>query len=176
MVQHASAVSARLSTRLVWAAVAAVVLLAAGPVAGLLTHPHDASVPSLKDLVPFLLVQSGALTYTGIGALISVRQPGNRVGWLLLGTGLAAALANFAGTYSSVALILAPGSLPLGIGAVVILQLLFTYAPPLQELFGTEAIPAHIWPSLFAGGLVFFAVVELEKLVIRAARRAPAAA
>jgi magnesium-transporting ATPase (P-type) len=31
--------------------------------------------------------------------------------------------------------------LPLGIGAVVVLQLLFTYAPPLQALFGNEAIP-----------------------------------
>src|SRR5262249_28406762 len=32
-------------------------------------------------------------------------------------------------------------SLPLGIGAVVVLQLLFTYAPPLQRLFDNEAIP-----------------------------------
>jgi magnesium-transporting ATPase (P-type) len=31
--------------------------------------------------------------------------------------------------------------LPLGIGAVVMLQLLFTYAPPLQALFDTAAIP-----------------------------------
>ena len=28
-------------------------------------------------------------------------------------------------------------SLPLGIGAIVILQLIFTYAPPLQATFGT---------------------------------------
>jgi magnesium-transporting ATPase (P-type) len=66
--------------------------------------------------------------------------------------------------------------LPLGVGAVVVLQLLFTYAPPLQELFGTEAIPLEIWPWLFAGGLAFFTVVEIEKLVIRLARRAPAPA
>src|SRR5262245_16680002 len=64
--------------------------------------------------------------------------------------------------------------LPLGIGAVAILQLLFTYARPLQELFGTAAIPLHVWPWLFAGGLVFFTVVELEKLVVRSARGAPA--
>ncbi len=57
--------------------------------------------------------------------------------------------------------------LPLGIGAVVILQLLFTYAPPLQAMFGNEAIPIWVWPWLLAGGLVFFAVVEAEKLVIR---------
>ena len=57
--------------------------------------------------------------------------------------------------------------LPLGIGAVVVLQLLFTYAPPLQRLFDNEAIPLWVWPWLFLGGLVFFLVVEAEKLIIR---------
>ena len=57
--------------------------------------------------------------------------------------------------------------LPLGIGAVVVLQLLFTYAPPLQAMFGNQAIPLWIWPWLLAGGLAFFLVVEVEKLVIR---------
>jgi calcium-translocating P-type ATPase len=60
--------------------------------------------------------------------------------------------------------------LPLGIGAVVILQLLFTYAPPLQALFDTEAIPLRIWPWLLLGGFVFFLVVEAEKLIIRLTR------
>jgi len=54
-----------------------------------------------------------------------------------------------------------------GIGAVIVLQLLFTYAPPLQALFGNESVPAYLWPVLLAGGLVFFLVVELEKMIIR---------
>ncbi|MCC3245066.1 HAD-IC family P-type ATPase [Methylocystis sp. WRRC1] len=57
--------------------------------------------------------------------------------------------------------------LPLGIAAVVVLQLLFTYAPPLQSLFGTQAIPMNIWPWLFLGGFVFFLVVEAEKFFVR---------
>ena len=57
--------------------------------------------------------------------------------------------------------------LPLGIGAVVVLQLLFTYAPPLQRLFDNEAIPLWVWPWLVLGGLAFFLVVEAEKLIIR---------
>ena len=57
--------------------------------------------------------------------------------------------------------------LPLGIVAVVILQLLFTYTTPFQVMFGNEAIPLRIWPWLLAGGLVFFLVVETEKFVIR---------
>jgi magnesium-transporting ATPase (P-type) len=57
--------------------------------------------------------------------------------------------------------------LALGIGAVAVLQLLFTYAPPLQNLFETQAIPPRVWPWLIVGGLVFFLVVETEKLIIR---------
>jgi magnesium-transporting ATPase (P-type) len=57
--------------------------------------------------------------------------------------------------------------LPLGIGAVVALQLLFTYAPPLQRLFDNEAIPLWVWPWLVLGGLAFFLVVEAEKFIIR---------
>jgi magnesium-transporting ATPase (P-type) len=57
--------------------------------------------------------------------------------------------------------------LPLAIAAVVILQSLFTYATPFQAVFGNEAIPLWIWPWLLAGVLVFFLVVEAEKLVIR---------
>ena len=58
----------------------------------------------------------------------------------------------------------------------MILQLLFTYAPPLQVLFETGSLPAWVWPRLLLGGFVFFLVVELEKLTIRMmyhARRMP---
>ena len=57
-----------------------------------------------------------------------------------------------------------------GIVAVLILQLLFTYAPPLQTLFETAAIPLWVWPWLVLGGLVFFLVVEAEKLIVRISR------
>jgi len=57
--------------------------------------------------------------------------------------------------------------LPLGIAAVVVLQLLFTYAPPLQRLFDNAAIPLSIWPLLLGGGVVFFLIVEMEKFIIR---------
>jgi magnesium-transporting ATPase (P-type) len=57
--------------------------------------------------------------------------------------------------------------LPIGIAAVVILQLVFTYTSPFQAMFGNEAIPLWLWPWLLGGGLVFFLVVEGEKLIIR---------
>ena len=57
--------------------------------------------------------------------------------------------------------------LPMGIGAVVVLQVLFTYSTPLQRMFDTEAVPLYVWPWLIAGGFVFFLIVEAEKFVIR---------
>jgi magnesium-transporting ATPase (P-type) len=62
--------------------------------------------------------------------------------------------------------------LPLGVGAVVVLQLLYTYAPPLQSLFETTGIPLRVWPRMFLGGFIFFLLVEVEKMIIRAFRRA----
>ena len=64
--------------------------------------------------------------------------------------------------------------LPMGIGVVILLQMLFTYAGPLQRLFGTEGVPLDIWPWLALGGLIFFLVVETEKFIIRQLRRSRA--
>lgn len=55
----------------------------------------------------------------------------------------------------------------LSIAAVVMLQLLFTYVPLMQHLFGTASIDgAAWWRILLFGGLVFSAV-EIEKMGIR---------
>jgi magnesium-transporting ATPase (P-type) len=54
-----------------------------------------------------------------------------------------------------------------GIGAVVVLQLFFTYAPPFHAIFGNESLPLWAWPWLIGGAGAFFLAVELEKLVIR---------
>ncbi|MBO9513002.1 MAG: HAD-IC family P-type ATPase [Variovorax sp.] len=54
-----------------------------------------------------------------------------------------------------------------GVAAVVVLQLLLTYAPPLQAVFNTEGLPLHVWGGLVAGAVLFFLVVEVEKLVVR---------
>jgi magnesium-transporting ATPase (P-type) len=54
-----------------------------------------------------------------------------------------------------------------GVIAIFLLQAMFTYAPPLQALFHTDGVPLHWWPWMILGGLVFFLLVELEKLVVR---------
>lgn len=54
-----------------------------------------------------------------------------------------------------------------GIGAVLVLQALFTYAPPLQALFATAAIPAPIWGMILLGATLLFLLVETEKWLLR---------
>jgi magnesium-transporting ATPase (P-type) len=49
------------------------------------------------------------------------------------------------------------------LAGIVILQSLFTYFGPIQRVFGTSTFPAHIWVGIFAFGIVFFFLVELEK-------------
>ena len=52
----------------------------------------------------------------------------------------------------------------------------FTYAPPIQALFETDAVPLRFWPWLLFGGFVFFLIVELEKLILRKVRGVAATA
>jgi magnesium-transporting ATPase (P-type) len=59
---------------------------------------------------------------------------------------------------------------PLSILGVLFLQVLFTYAPWMQTVFGTTAIPAHYWLWLLLGGALLFLFVEAEKLIIRLLR------
>jgi magnesium-transporting ATPase (P-type) len=54
-----------------------------------------------------------------------------------------------------------------GIIAVVVLQLLFTYAAAFHAVFDTEALRLSDVLWLLGGAVVFFLVVEVEKLVIR---------
>jgi magnesium-transporting ATPase (P-type) len=54
-----------------------------------------------------------------------------------------------------------------GIIAVVLLQLLFTYASPFHAVFDTEALPLSDGLWLIGGAVLFFLVVEAEKFVIR---------
>jgi magnesium-transporting ATPase (P-type) len=57
--------------------------------------------------------------------------------------------------------------IPAAIAGVVVLQALFNYAPFMQQIFGSESLPLWIWKWLLLGGVVFFIIVELEKILVR---------
>jgi len=50
---------------------------------------------------------------------------------------------------------------------LLVLQLAFTYAPPMQALFRTVALDAVTWGFIVALSLTKFLLVEAEKWVLR---------
>jgi len=57
--------------------------------------------------------------------------------------------------------------IPVSICTVLALQVLFTYAPVMWTVFGTEYMPPSFWLWLLLGGVVFFLIVEFEKMLLR---------
>jgi magnesium-transporting ATPase (P-type) len=53
----------------------------------------------------------------------------------------------------------------LGIGLIVAVQLLFTYAPIMNGLFHSAPISGESWLRIVAVGAIAFAAVELEKWI-----------
>jgi magnesium-transporting ATPase (P-type) len=54
------------------------------------------------------------------------------------------------------------------VALVLGLQLLFTYAPPLERLFDTAALGAEAWLGVIAAGVLVLLAVELEKRMLNA--------
>ncbi|MGM0813341.1 cation-transporting P-type ATPase [Thioalkalivibrio sp.] len=67
---------------------------------------------------------------------------------------------NWEGFFGSRAVLIA-------IGVLVVLQALFTYAPPVQFLFGTSAIGLEAWGRILLFGVALLLLVEAEKRVLR---------
>lgn len=55
----------------------------------------------------------------------------------------------------------------IAIGALIILQGLFTYLPLLQSLFATTALDLATWGRIVLFGVIVYSVVEIEKAFIR---------
>jgi magnesium-transporting ATPase (P-type) len=55
----------------------------------------------------------------------------------------------------------------IAIAICVALQLLLTYVPFMQVLFGTQSLDASAWAGCIAVGFVIFVLVEVEKFVRR---------
>ena len=58
-------------------------------------------------------------------------------------------------------------------GGVFALQLLFTYAPVMQQLFRTEALPLAWGLRIVAVGVALLVVLEVEKALLRHLGAAP---
>jgi len=99
--------------------------------------------------IPELLLIAGALAYSGVGALIAMRQPANRIGWLLLLTGVLSSVCLAASGYALFALVIAPGSLPLGIWGIWtfswLIWLVLVAIPLVLLVFPDGRLPSRRW-------------------------------
>jgi|SRR5215211_3960072 len=86
--------SGRDSRRLAWSLVASTVLLMSGAEALALATGTGG------DRGSGLFLWAIALVFSAVGALIASRRPGNAIGWLFLGAGVAAGVAALAGSYA----------------------------------------------------------------------------
>ena len=59
--------------------------------------------------------------------------------------------------------------LVLGVALMILLQIMFTYAPVMNRLFGTAPIGTYEWLWILAGGLTIYTVVGIEKRLQRRA-------
>ena len=50
---------------------------------------------------------------------------------------------------------------------LVLLQLVFTYAPPMQSLLGSTALGVSSWGMIAGLSLAVFAAIEVEKWILR---------
>ena len=55
----------------------------------------------------------------------------------------------------------------IAVATIIVLQMLFTYLPLFQKVFGTEAIPPGDWLRIIAFTFTVFVVVEFEKFIVR---------
>ena len=59
------------------------------------------------------------------------------------------------------------------VGLLIVIQIFFTYAWPVQLLFGTAALDAWAWLRILAFAALVFVLVEGEKAVHRSMERGP---
>lgn len=99
------------------------------------------------------------LSAAALGVLVSIRRPGNLVGWAFLASGLLGAIAVLGDQYAGFALVTRPGSIPGGVAARIVSYLSFSAtwfaaAVLLPALFPTGRTLSKRWRvAVWLGGL-----------------------
>jgi hypothetical protein len=127
-----------ISTHLAWTFWTVCVLLTLGSVVLIgFIRPHDLGGGfglGIADALGELLL----LLIPAIGALIALRRPENRIGWLFLGIGLAWSVVALVDSWATYALLANPGVLPGGVAAAWLMDLVST----------PTIIASFTWPLL----------------------------
>jgi signal transduction histidine kinase len=150
----------RTASRLGWSVLAGSVVL--GGVGLFLTALNRGSAGLIENSLFFVIFMAMAT----VGALVVSRQHQNAVGWIFLAIGLCAALSFVGSEYSTYALRTRHGTLPAGVWAslladmmwIAILSLPFVFLP---LLFPDGRLPSRRWRSFARLAGAFVGVVTL---------------
>src|SRR5215207_6071758 len=94
------------------------------------------------------------LGFVALGLLVVHRRPGNPVGWIILGVGVAAAATEFLQSYGVYALFTEPGRIPGGettalLSTLIFIPVLFAAPAMLFLLFPNGNLPGRRWRVVF---------------------------
>jgi hypothetical protein len=111
-------------------------------------------VHGAADVVASTLIDLTLLGFVALGFLVVHRRPGNPVGWIIAGVGVAAAASGFAEGYAVYALFTEPGSLPGGrtmawLSASMFIPVLFAAPAMLCLLFPNGNLLSRRWRLAF---------------------------
>jgi hypothetical protein len=133
------------------------------------SQSHAASVFPIAWYVTSLTILISGFVFPAVGALVAFRQPGNRIGWLILLAGATVSYWTVADSYSGRALELGPEGPPLGEWAAWTVTwiegLVFAWLAIFALLFPTGKLPAAGWRFLWIlpiGVLLYFVADGLE--------------
>ena len=106
------------------------------------------------DLVVSLLLELVLFGFVALGLLVVYRRPGNPVGWIIAGMGVAALASGFAESYAVYALFTEPGSLPGGrtmawLSTSMVIPVLFAAPAMLFLLFPNGNLLGRRWRVVF---------------------------
>jgi signal transduction histidine kinase len=146
----------------IWAATALIGI--AGAILTVLAW-HDLK-PS--DAYPLLASPPSAVVYATLGTLI-VRRVGNRIGWILLGEGLAGSIQTLTSAYAVVGVITHPGALPspklVGALSEWIFVPILMALPYMFLIFPTGKLPSERWRPV-AGAAIAITALALVGFIV----------
>ena len=136
---------------------------------------HQASISDTSSTVTYLVLNTA---FAGVGLIVARREPGNPIGWLLLGTAVGVTIGSIAPVYAYLDYRLHHGTLPLGEVAVALNQA-YVYGfmmLPLTVLLFPDGRAGRRWRwplrAYFAVAAVYVAGT-LEVGVVALGRRSP---
>jgi signal transduction histidine kinase len=107
--------------------------------------------------------------YSTVGALLASRNPGNPIGWVMMGVGVAFVVGGFSDEYATYTYVTNPGSLAGGLVAAWVINWIYaamlSFSPFFGLLFPTGRVPGPRWRFLVPATMAFGALAIVGSIL-----------